>query len=86
VDHVVLVRPIDGSGPEHFRDPGRPHGPTHRRIFVNAEQAAQTPVEQSDHKLEAASRQIAQALEAARRQEFVRGVDDQARSGPAMVR
>lgn len=68
VDHVVIG--IDGRN--IFVVQGDLHDPAHRRAHVDIVQARQTPLEQSDAKLEAANQLIAQEQQLAQRQELER--------------
>jgi len=55
VDHVVL----SNDGRSLFAVEGRLDDPAHKRALVDIAQAAQTPIEQSDQKLDAANKSIA---------------------------
>lgn len=55
VDHVLL----SNDGRNLFAVQGRLDDPAHKRALVDIAQAAQTPVEQSDQKLDAANQSIA---------------------------
>ncbi|WP_017173554.1 XVIPCD domain-containing protein [Xanthomonas phaseoli] len=64
---------------------GDPRDPAHKRAAVNVEQALNTPVEQSDQKLQAANLAIGKELQQARQAELERGMDVPNRGGPAMA-
>ncbi|KIJ01731.1 hypothetical protein DGM85_19390 [Xanthomonas phaseoli pv. phaseoli] len=64
---------------------GDPRDPAHKRAAVNVEQALNTPVEQSDQKLQAANLAIGKELQQARQAELERGMDVPSRGGPAMA-
>jgi hypothetical protein len=68
VDHVVIGK----DGRHAFAVQGELDDPAHKRAHVDVVQARQTPVEQSDAKLEAANQQIAQELQLAMQQELLR--------------
>lgn len=84
VDHVLLGK----DGKTLFAVDGGLQDPAQKRAVVDVEQAIRIPVDQSDRKLEAANRQIAQELQLSRQQEVQRqqviGSEDPALSGPVM--
>ena len=67
-DHVVMGR----DGRYAFAVEGDLHDPAHRRAAVEVETAIRTPVEQSDAKLEAANRAIAQEQQLMQQRELQR--------------
>ncbi len=79
-DHVVMGE----DGRYIFAVQGDLYDPAHRRAAVEVEQAVRIPVEQSDAKLDAANRQIAQELQLAQQQELQRQQDTPARNAPGM--
>lgn len=80
VDHVVM-----GKNNENlFAVQGSLSDPAHLRAHVSVEQAARTPVEQSDERLLAVNQSIAQQQELTRQQDLTRGPDDPTRGGPVM--
>ncbi|WP_349656971.1 XVIPCD domain-containing protein [Xanthomonas sp. 10-10] len=79
-DHVTL-----GKNGHLFVVQGDPGDPAHKRAAVNVEQALNTPVEQSDQKLQAANLAIGKELQQGRQAELERGMDEPARGGPAMA-
>ncbi|MEA9586773.1 XVIPCD domain-containing protein [Xanthomonas sp. WHRI 10064A] len=79
VDLVVM-----GRNGNLFAVEGRQDDPAHRRAHVQLDQAINIPVEQSDQKLLAANRAIAQQRELTQQQELTRGMGDPAQTGPTM--
>ena len=67
-DHVVMGR----DGRYAFAVEGDLHDPAHKRAAVEVETAIRTPVEQSDAKLEAANRAIAQEQQLVQQRELQR--------------
>lgn len=80
VDHVVM-----GETGNVFAVEGRLDDPAHRRAFVAIERAIGTPVEQSDAKLEAANRAIADSRSQVQ-QVVAQAMDPHGRGHPAMIR
>jgi hypothetical protein len=76
VDHVVM-----GTTGNIFAVEGRLDDPAHKRAFVPVETAIRTPVEQSDEKLLAANRSIAQERAMVQQQELARGINDPGQNG-----
>jgi len=81
VDHVLL-----GTTGNIFAVEGELHDPAHKRVCVPLQQALQTPVEQSDQKLQAANQCMAQEQRSARHQALTCSADDPSRGVPAMTR
>ncbi len=77
IDHLVIAN----DGRLAFAVQGDLHDPAHKRAHVDIVEARQTPVAQSDAKLEAANQQIAQERQVAMQQELQQ---QQQRSGPVM--
>jgi hypothetical protein len=77
VDHVVIGK----DGRYAFAVQGDLHDPAHKRAHVDVVEARQTPVEQSDAKLDAANQQIAQERQLAMQQELHQQLQ---RTGPVM--
>lgn len=78
-------RPAQRPGNPCCSTSPRPRDPAHKRAAVNVEQALNTPVEQSDQKLQAANLAIGKELQQARQAELERGMDVPNRGGPAMA-
>lgn len=80
-DHVVM-----GGNGNLFVVQGDLHDPANKRVAVNVEQAINTPVGQSDQKLQAANLAIGRELEQTRQQELARSnIETQTRSGPMVT-
>lgn len=77
VDHVLM-----GKTGNIFAVEGALDDPAHKRAHVSIEQAIQTPVEQSDAKLQLANHAIAQERQLAQQQELSRSVNDPGQGGP----
>jgi hypothetical protein len=87
-DGVSFVHAHDRTQVERLLRPGdgnKDLGGAHKRAAVNVEQALNTPVEQSDQKLQAANLAIGKELQQARQAELERGMDLPNRGGPAMA-
>lgn len=77
VDHVLM-----GKTGNIFAVEGALDDPAHKRAHVSIEQATQTPVEQSDAKLQLANQAIAQERQMAQQHELSRSVNDPSQGGP----
>ena len=77
VDHVVIGK----DGRYAFAVQGDLHDPAHKRAHVDVVEARQTPIEQSDAKLDAANQQIVQERQLAMQQELQQQMQ---RPGPVM--
>lgn len=77
VDHVLM-----GKTGNIFAVEGALDDPAHKRAHVSIEQAIQTPVEQSDAKLQQANQAIAQERQMAQQQKLSRSINDPSQGGP----
>lgn len=81
IDHVVI-----GRNSEHiFAVEGELDDPAHVRVKVPVVEAARTPVDQSDQRLETANREIEQQRALALQLETQREMESPTRRGPVMV-